>query len=83
MTVAEQETKLMLSGDLWFHFETVLWFVTELTVKMEREKNDLIHYLFRIFENKELLIAMNFNVALQYAIWKVQLKQEGLKMSGT
>jgi len=24
VTAAELETKLMLSGDLWFHFETVL-----------------------------------------------------------
>jgi len=36
-----------------------------------------------MFENKELLIAINFNFALKYAIWKVQLNQEGLKMSGT
>jgi hypothetical protein len=35
-----------------------------------------------MFENKELLIAVYFNFALQYNIWKVQLNQEGLKMSG-
>jgi len=51
--------------------------------KDEGTKNGLIHYLFRMFENKELLIAMNFNFALQYTIWTVQLNQEGLKMSGT
>jgi hypothetical protein len=36
-----------------------------------------------MFENNELLIAMNFNFAPQYAIWQVQLNQEGLQMSGT
>jgi hypothetical protein len=36
-----------------------------------------------MFENNELLITMNFSFLPQYAIWKVQLNQEELKMSGT
>ena len=50
--------------------------------KDRKTKTGLIHYLFWMFENKELLIAVYFNFALQYNIWKVQLNQEGLKMSG-
>jgi hypothetical protein len=38
VTAAELGATLMASGDLWFHFETVLWFVTELAVKIERQR---------------------------------------------
>jgi len=43
LTAAELETKLLLSGDLWLHFETFLWFVTELAVKVERQR--LVWYI--------------------------------------
>ena len=36
--------------------------------KSGETKTGLIHYLFRMFENKKLLIAMNFNFTIQYAI---------------
>ena len=64
---------------LWNGFMICNW----IGGKDAETETGLIHYLFRLFENKELLITMNFSFALQYAIWKVQLNQEGMRMSGT